>query len=131
MWAEDWMGLEVEKVMSNSNIGSIVDVMKDFLCHEGVDKVCFYFSMAFEGSFCAYWGNRVTFFKGGEHFRSIIVDLCEGKYYSLIKSSAKGMNNVVYSVSGKRWDLMRVELDESGKVTVCMSFDVPIERVVT
>lgn len=117
--------------MSNSNINSIVDIMKDFSSHEGVDKVCFYFSMAFEGSFCSYWGNRVTFFKGGECFRSIIVDLCEGKYYSLIKSSIKGMNNVIYSVSGKRWDLMRVVLDKSGKVTVFMSYNVPIERVVT
>ena len=107
----------------------IVAVMKDFLRDEHADKVVFRFGIWFEGGFCNYVGDRVTFFKEGKRFGTVIAELYEGKYYNTIISFLDRMNGVAFSMTGKRWALMRIELDKSGKVTVYISYDVPIDSV--
>ena len=36
---------------------------------------------------------------------------------------------MTFSITGKRWALMRIELDESGEITVYISYDVPVDSV--
>lgn len=116
--------------MSSSNIDIIVDVMKGFLHDEHADRVIFRFGIWFEDGFCNYMGDRVTFFKEGKRFGTVVAELYEGKYYDTVSSSLEKMNEIIFSMIGKRWSLMRIDLDKSGKVTVCVSYDVPLDDII-